>query len=412
MKKLLILIMPVVLVACSDAVSHEHEPQPELAAGRETEGSSSCPYLTKDHKGNIVLSWVQHVNDSSALMCYAVSTDKGKSFRDTVIIPVSNNIRPHAENMPKIIFKPNGEIIAMWGADSPDPVNKYAGLVFYSQSFDGGKTWTAAHPLVSDPASTDQRYFDLALLPDGEACVIWLDSRRKTEKEGSTLYFATTSGTNGFVNEKAIGETCCPCCRTDLFVDSRSGIHVAYRKIINDSIRDMVHAVSSDGGTTFTPAARISADNWAIAGCPHTGPTLVENKNGLHFSWYTMGGGSGVFYCTSSDNGETFSPRDSVSGKATAKHPQMVTLPSGEIIIAWDESVQNGEEVHSRIDLQRRSVDGQVIDRRYMVAAGTGSEFPVLTVIDEQTVLVAYTQKTEQGTQVKYEAMGMTGVPG
>lgn len=53
-----------------------------------------CPYLTKDNKGNTVLSWVRMLNDSSAVFCYAVAAD-GKTFGQPVVIPNSNNIQPH-----------------------------------------------------------------------------------------------------------------------------------------------------------------------------------------------------------------------------------------------------------------------------------------------------------------------------
>ena len=53
-----------------------------------------CPYLTKDHRGNTVLSWVRIINDSSAVFCYAVSKD-GKKFGSPVVIPGSDNIQPH-----------------------------------------------------------------------------------------------------------------------------------------------------------------------------------------------------------------------------------------------------------------------------------------------------------------------------
>ena len=186
----------------------------------------SCPYLTKDSKGNIFLSWVRMMDDSSASFCYAVSADGGKSFGKTIVIPSSSSIQPHSENLPKIIVKPSGEIMALWGAANPNPKNKYSGLVFYSQSVDEGKTWSTPKPLVSDTASYDQRYYDVALLPGNEVGVIWLDNRRSTAKEGSGLYFAVTEGNNGFQHEKRISEHCCQCCRTDLFVDKIGRAHV------------------------------------------------------------------------------------------------------------------------------------------------------------------------------------------
>src|SRR5262245_519866 len=88
----------------------------------------SSPYLTYDSKGNPVLSWVRSVDDSTHTFCYAVSSDNGKTFGKTIVVPGSDNIHPHGENLPKIIFKPSGEIIAMWGASNPNPKNKYSGL--------------------------------------------------------------------------------------------------------------------------------------------------------------------------------------------------------------------------------------------------------------------------------------------
>src|ERR1700741_4122868 len=287
---------------------------------------TTCPYLTSDHNGNIVMSWVKELNDSDAVMCYATSKDHGFSFERPVEIGTSKGVHPHGENLPKVIFKSTGEMIAMWGISNANPKNKYSGLVSYTQSFDGGRTWTKSRPLVTDTASYDQRYFDMALLPNGEIAVIWLDNRTKSEAAGSTLYYSETKGRNGFQKEKVIGETCCQCCRTDLFVDSKGNIHAAYRDIINDTIRDMVHTISFDKGKTFSTPERISDDNWIISGCPHTGPAMAENKNGIQFAWHTMGGGNGVFFNTTKDNGRTFSLRDTVRSQPSAKHAQLATL--------------------------------------------------------------------------------------
>src|SRR4028119_1566689 len=96
----------------------------------------TCPYLTKDSKGNTVLSWVRRINDSSSVLCYAVSADGGKSFGNAIPVPASTNIHPHSENLPKVVFKPSGEIIALWGVSNPNAANKYSGLINYAQSFD------------------------------------------------------------------------------------------------------------------------------------------------------------------------------------------------------------------------------------------------------------------------------------
>ncbi|HEX8460997.1 MAG TPA: sialidase family protein, partial [Segetibacter sp.] len=325
---------------------------------------SSCAYLAKDNKNNVVLSWIRKVDTATNILCYAISTNEGKTFGKAIEIPGSTNVHPHGENMPKVIFKPSGEIIAVWGAANPNPKNAYSGLVYFSQSFDNGQTWTKAVSLTKDTASFDQRYFDVALLPGGEAGIVWLDNRKKWTNEGSGLYYAVTNGSKGFENERLISGPCCQCCRTDLFIDRNKNMHVLYRAIINDSIRDMVHIVSANNGKSFTSPARISADNWVISGCPHTGPAMAENSEGVHFTWFTGGSTAGIFYNNSRDNGKTFSSRDSVSG-STAKHCQITTLANNNIVIVWNQSFANGNKFYSRIGMEERGATGRSTAKQY-----------------------------------------------
>jgi hypothetical protein len=395
-------------ISCSSPEAKDPAPDPAAAPVDPSAISSSCPFLTSDDKGNIVLSWVRDLNDSASIMCYAISSDKGRTFGKPVEIPSSSNVHPHGENMPKIIFKPGGEIIAAWGASNSNPKNKYSGLVFYTQSFDAGKSWTEAKPLVTDTASYDQRYFDMGLLPNGEAGIIWLDNRKEGKAEGSTLYFASTKGKNGFQDETPVAKTICQCCRTDLFIDKKGSIHASFRDIINDSIRDMVHIVSTDNGKTFSAPERISKDNWVINGCPHTGPAMTQNKNGFHFAWYTMGNGQGVFYCNSKDNCASYSSRDSVSGRSSAKHPQIITLQDDDLVVVWDETVQKGEKYNAWIGLQQRDAEGKTMSTRYVSPDTAVSEFPVILSAGDNSIVLAYSTKGSKNKQVVSQVIHLT----
>ncbi|RYY48023.1 MAG: exo-alpha-sialidase, partial [Chitinophagaceae bacterium] len=187
-----ILLYTMILLQAA-ACSQRERPDITASPGRLMDSlPGSSPYLTKDNNGNMLISWVRSITDSTAIFCYSRSTDGGNSFGPVISIPSSTNIKPHAENLPKIIFKKSGEIIALWGVGNPNPNNKYSGLVYYSQSFDEGKTWQAAKPLVNDTAGYDQRYYDVSLLPSGEAAIIWLDNRSQGGRDGSALYYAAT----------------------------------------------------------------------------------------------------------------------------------------------------------------------------------------------------------------------------
>lgn len=399
-KLIAIIIAALFLYSCKTKEHHtlitaSHESMIDMAAG-------SCPYLTKDNNNNVVLSWIKKVGSTSSIFCYALSHDDGKTFGAVVEVPGSTNVHPHGENMPKIIFKPSGEIIAVWGAANPNPKNAYSGLVYYTQSFDEGKTWTKPTSLTQDTASYDQRYFDVALLPNGEAAIVWLDNRKTSDKEGSGLYYAATNGRNGFKDERLISEPCCQCCRTDLYVDRNKNIHVLYRAIINNSIRDMVHILSKDAGKTFSPPQRISKDDWVINGCPHTGPAMTENKQGIHFTWFTGGNNPGIYYSCSKDNGASFTERDSVSGKAS-KHCQITCLPNDDLLIVWNESFAVGKAYGSRIGIEERTANGSATTKQYITSAGSNSSFPVIYPLAANKALVAYTETANNVEHVLYK---------
>ena len=360
-----------------------------------------CPYFTKDYQGNTVLSWVRNLDDSSAIFCYALSTDGGKTFGSPITIPPSINIHPHSENIPKVIFKPSGEILAVWGIHNPNPINKYSGLINYAQSFDNGKSWTEAQSLVHDTAAYDQRYCDVALLGNGEAAIIWLDNRVTTAKDGAALYFASTSGGDGFQNEQLISEPCCECCRTDLFIDKKNNIHVLYRGIIQDSIRDMVHAVSVDGGKSFSEPKQINDDHWVLNGCPHTGPAMTENEEGLHFAWFTGGGKTGSFYTKTTDNGISFKGYDSISH--VGRHPQLASLTGGGLVIVWDEAVTHLNQLNKRIGLQIRTPEGVDVKTGFITPENVFSSYPVVSAVDENSSLVAFCRKDGEKSYVMYQ---------
>jgi hypothetical protein len=365
--------------------------------------SGSCVNLFKAKDGSVVISWVRDISDSQSVLCYAVSPD-GKAFGSTIEVSGSDNVHPHAENLPRVVKTPQGKILAAWGASNPNPKNPYSGLVYFSWSEDNGKSWSTRQTLSRDSNSIDQRYFDIDLLKDGRVGVIWLDSRNDSKKEGSSLYFATFDEKNALVNEKRIDVTCCQCCRTDLFVDKDGNLHTVYRKIINDSIRDMVHAVSHDNGNTFSTPERISADNWVINGCPHSGPAIAQTATGLAFAWYTLGNGGGVFYTSSKDNGKTFSPRDSVSTRPSAKHPQLQVNDAGDQLIVWDESSSHG----NRIGLQVRARGGEKVENTFLTDSIGRASFPVIKSLGNQ-FLVAFSgrKNADDKEQVFYKVIDL-----
>jgi len=393
-----------ILISCHN--QQQKAPTLSMEELKVIDTAASCPAFTKDAKGNVVMSWIRTISDSQRLLCYAISTDEGKTFGHPVNVTSSTNIHPHAENLPKLLFKPSGEIIAAWGASNPSPKNAYTGLICYAQSFDSGKTWSNTKRLVSDTSSYDQRYFDMALLPGGEAAIVWLDNSNKQAMDGSDLYFAKTAGNGGFQQRKRIAQSCCECCRTAMLVDG-DDIHILFRGIVKDSIRDIVHIVSADEGAQFSIPKRISNDNWIINGCPHSGPAITKNDKGLHCAWYSMGTGKGVFYCNSADNGNNFSPKDTVSFGPTARHAQIATLTDNDIAVVWDQAVKAQDKLYNAIGLQLRNNNGKRLITQFITADSISAAFPVIKPLNKEQAIIAYTQSTGNHTRVCYQLVAL-----
>src|SRR3546814_9076857 len=110
----------------------------------------------------------------------------------------------------------SSDLIAMFGKRFDDPENRFAGAIQYSVSNNQGKTWSSPHYLHSDTSHNYGRgFFDMAVLPDGEAAAIWLDGRFGEADTGSALFFACTSPGGGFGPDKMIAKSTCECCRTE-----------------------------------------------------------------------------------------------------------------------------------------------------------------------------------------------------
>lgn len=405
MKNNYLTLLIVLIISATNTLAQKTNSLP-IPILNESNTKTSCPFFTKNTKGIPVISFAKKDSNKETILCYSLFDFNKKKFQKPIVIESSRGVELHGENSPKIIFKPNNEIITVWGINNASEKKKYGGLVKYSQSFDNGKTWTKAVNLVKDPSSIDQRYFDIDLLPNGEAAIIWLDSRTNTEKEGSTLYYAATIGKSGFQNEKPIAETTCQCCRTDLFITKKGRINAAFRDIINDEIRDMVLTYSNDNGKTFSQPKRISPDNWKINGCPHTGPTMTENENGLHFAWYTSGGATGVYYCNSSDYGKNFSKRNIISDKPSARHPQIASVNNKDVLIVWDETVMENDNMSVKIGLQHRDRNGKIISSKFISQKDKTATFPILKPISKNQVLVAWSQ-TSSDENVYYKIVSI-----
>ncbi|HLT80485.1 MAG TPA: sialidase family protein [Cyclobacteriaceae bacterium] len=361
-----------------------------------TATNATAPYFTSGPAGT-VLCWTG-VGPEGDMMYYATYNRQSGTFDAPIAVTPSRGTDANGERMNKVAFRRDGTVVAVFGRKHPTEKNKYASSILYTQSFDDGATWTEPKFVHSDTLEDNSRsFFDVAALPDGEVGVAWLDGRHRPGSEGSSLFFARTLGRDGFQHDQQVGETVCQCCRTAIRADPQGHVHIIYRDIeatVNGTVRDFAHIVSSDSGKTFSVPRMVSNDNWIVDGCPHTGASMSADSDRLEVVWFTAGGRPGLYYSFSSDGGDTFASREFISG--AARHPQLASKGGQSVIVAEENeqhaAVTGGHEHHgdntdASIVIYLRDHDGTVmkdiVDRQ-------GGAFPVVTFIDDETLLIAY----------------------
>lgn len=392
-RHLFIFCFSLLLLSCDS--THQTKPD-ELTAITLSNNNAEAesPFATVDHLGNAVISWVETQNQINSFY-YAVSKNNGESFSQPILVPTANGLSAHHESMPKIAFKADGTAFVVYQKRKPTPKNGYAGAIYYTQKSSPDSSWSKPQFLHGDTnAGIGRSFFDIAQLSNGEIGAIWLDGRKKSRK-GSTLFFVKTTK-NSLNNEVEIAQKTCQCCRTELFIDAEKNINICFRDIIQDSIRDIAYIKSTDNGNSFSKPEIISADNWIVDGCPHTGPTLFNNKNGIGSLWFTKGGDEGVYETSNSSNGK-FSPRKIFSPHA--RHPQAITNSKATTAIVWDEFFKTESSYIKKVGLQIR---GEEVSTSYITKNHVDASYPVITSTKNGSFVIAWNQKSEDKSEIKY----------
>jgi hypothetical protein len=349
----------------------------------------ATPRFTTDHQGNPVLSWVEKEGEK-AYFYFAVSNDGGHTFGSKIKVNAPENLSVHAEGMPRIAFKGDGTIYATFEIKKPTKEAPRASDLMFVVSNDNGKTWSAAKAIHKDTTPGKGHSFsDITRLHNGELGFVWLDEKVGAY-EGRSVKFVQTLSNGGFSEEIIVDSNACQCCRTVLFIDTHKNIHLTYRDLHNDGTRDMSHAVSTDGGKTFSQPQLVFKDLWKINACPHTGPSMTQVANDFFVTWF-----SGKSETT--ESGVRIAKIGSsklFSGNLTirAKHPQIANF-NGNLVVVWDESFEKNGEYFTKIVLRTIYKNGTEKTEN-LTSDNANATYPVI-LPTKKGLLVAYEMQKE-----------------
>lgn len=206
-----------------------------------------------------------------------------------------------------------------------------------------------------------------------------LDGVAMAERSG--LYYAVDGARRAAERELAKGV--CYCCKVAVAATPRGGLVAAWRHVFPGNVRDIAFLASAGDGQ-FTKPARVSADEWHLAGCPDDGPAIAVDDGGTsHVVWPTVIGGpspeGAIFYASSADGGSfTARVRIPTLGSPRPMHPQVHADSDSHLFVAWDEIVDGTRRAvvrGVRFDEARQPIFGAA---RRLGTAAAPSSYPMV----------------------------------
>lgn len=348
---------------------------------------ASCVFFTKDENGNPVVSWVEVDTADNKSFFLANWNPEEEQFGSRIAIPIADNASVHEEGMPKIAFKGDGAIVAIYETNVPVEGSRF-GLsdILYTLSHDKGETWTDPQTIQQNDTHVGSRSFaNILRLADGEVGVSWLDTHPTESAKGRPVKFAKTTGKDGFNQAVILEPYACQCCRTAISHDGQGNLNVVYRDILPGSVRDISVSKSTDNGNTFEEPIAFSNDNWVVEGCPHNGPSIVSNNGTNYVAWYTGSQKNGVFYAELNQNNEMLTKHRL---DADGRFVQLCLMPNGMRIAAFNKNYKQGDSLYSKIMVNK--IGDQGIYQKEITLEKSHASYPVVHELDDKSVVAAW----------------------
>jgi|SRR5712692_5346970 len=243
--------------------------------------------LSVDHRGRLLLSWLEPAGDTGRFALRFARYDKRWS-KPGMIVEASNFFVNWAD-FPSINGDRKGNLIAHWLQKSGS--STYAYDVRYAVSEDGGRTWSRAMLLNRDGKKVEHGFASFAGRESGGFAAVWLDGRQMPEnsEEGEmSLRYADIDPNGKIVRDMLLDKRACECCTTAM-TQTSDGAVVAYRDRSEKEVRDIsIVRVSRGKASAPMPMKLTSGCSVAEAMRKRPLPEPISRITGLRFpkrSW-------------------------------------------------------------------------------------------------------------------------------
>jgi hypothetical protein len=307
------------------------------------------PSIVIDEFDNVYVVWRDYRNDPSLPsnsrgdIYFARSIDDGLTFN--ISQKVSDDPGDTQQNIPSVVMDSDGIIHVVWEDWRNDADGRYVGGdggidglnnsdIYYSNSSDGGMTWSTSKMINDDGGTTDQGRPDISIDSNDVIHIVWEDRRRV---DNFDIYYANSinGGITFSVNNK-INDVDSTSRDPAIAVDHMNNLHIVWTDKRNTGItgRDIYYANSTDGGINFSSNKRISDD---IGNTYQLWPDIAADGGIIGIVWQDERETS-IYFANSTDSGITFGANKRVNDVVGAFNidTAIAINKDGYICIAWE----------------------------------------------------------------------------
>lgn len=346
--------------------------------------------------GTVYLSWLEPAGGEAWALKFSRYDVAQRRWEPARIIDQGEDWFINWADFPQLAISRDGRITAVWFVNNPahhamatmaDAGHHgpgYRGI--YSQSTDGGATWSPTLPVSDEAIPTE--FVALQPLADGRVLAAWLDGRARAAGQDRQTLHARVLGASG--PDVLVDDRVCDCCQLS-FVPAGDGALLAYRGRTTDEVRDM--RIARFDGKHWSAPEPLHADGWKIAACPVNGPRLAVHPGRTVAVWFTAPDDRGqVLAASAAPDGRFGEPVRLDLGRPQGR-VDCVALPDGTTLTSWLEHTDRNQGKAGGIYARLIRPDGTPEAPELLAASTTARAggFPRLVRTGDGNLLLAYT---------------------
>jgi hypothetical protein len=400
-KYTLICILSIYIISCSEKSINLIDSIENL-----THVGSQCSRVVKDQNGNIFLSWVEILPDTSYAFMMSSLEPINSTFPDRHMIAQGKDWFVNWADMPGIYPFTNGTFLAYWLQMSSSGTYDYD--VMYSIGSPETQ-WSEPKKLHADTIPAEHGFVSVTAMGE-DLMLAWLDGRYTKENLPEDQYTHDTHGHSGsmtlrsaiissdgtITHRQEVDHRVCDCCQTDLAVGA-NGTIVVYRDRSEFEIRDIYMSTYKNGN--WIEPRTIAVDDWKIYGCPVNGPAITASDSLITIAWYSEHNEESITQVKwSHDGGITYQSPMTIGDKKTLGRVDIEIIDLTTIFASWMEGEGSKAMIKGAwIDITNRQIGGIDIAPNN---SARKSGFPKI-IQNQGHIFMSYTDALDNDTKVK-----------